>query len=52
MASTFIQAGGVLWSIISIIVGIVILIWPHIIAYVIGIYLIIVGVLGLVGALM
>lgn len=43
--------GGLLISIISIIVGIIIMIWPHIIAYIIGIYLIVVGVLGLIAVL-
>lgn len=47
----FLQTGGLLWSIISIIVGIIVIIWPHIIAYVIGIYLIVIGVLGLIAAL-
>ena len=45
------QFGGIVWSIISIIVGILIIIWPHIIAYVIGIYLIVVGIFGLIAAL-
>ncbi|MBI2869690.1 MAG: DUF3096 domain-containing protein [Chloroflexi bacterium] len=40
-----------LWAIISIIVGIIVIVWPHIIAYVIGLYLIIVGILSLIGAL-
>jgi hypothetical protein len=47
----FLQTGGVIWSIISILVGIIIIIWPHIIAYVIGIYLVIIGILGLIAAL-
>ncbi len=47
----FIQAGGLLWSILSIVVGIIILIWPHIIAYVIGIYLIVIGILGVIASI-
>lgn len=42
---------GIIASILAILVGIIIIIWPHIIAYVIGIYLIVVGVLGLIAAL-
>jgi uncharacterized membrane protein HdeD (DUF308 family) len=41
-----------LWSgILSIIAGIIIMVWPAIIAYVIGIYLIIIGVLAIIGSL-
>ncbi len=41
-----------LWGgILAIIAGIIIMIWPAIIAYVIGIYLIIVGVLTIIGSL-
>jgi len=47
----WLPSGGLLISIISIIAGIIIMIWPHIIAYIIGIYLIIVGILGLIAAL-
>lgn len=45
------QTGGLVWSIISIIVGILIIIWPHIIAYVVGIYLVVIGIFGLIAAL-
>lgn len=47
----WLPSGGLLIAIISIIVGIIIMIWPAIIAYIIGIYLIIVGVLGLIAAI-
>ncbi len=41
-----------LWGgILAIIAGVIIMIWPAIIAYVIGIYLIIVGVLAIIGSL-
>jgi len=40
--------GGLLASIIAVVAGIVILIWPRIISYIIAIYLLIVGVMGLV----
>ena len=42
---------GLAAGIISIIVGIIIIIWPRIIAYVIGIYLIIVGLVTVIGVL-
>ena len=43
--------GGLAVGIITIIVGVIILIWPRIIAYIIGIYLIIVGIVALVSVL-
>ena len=39
--------GGVIGGIISILVGIVIIVWPRIIAYVVGGWLIVVGVLAI-----
>lgn len=42
---------GVVGGIISIIMGIIIIAWPRIIAYVIGIYLVLVGIISLVIAL-
>ena len=42
--------GGLVGGIITLLVGIVILVWPRIIAYVIGIWLIIVGILAIVAA--
>ena len=42
---------GIIGGIISILVGIVIIVWPRIIAYVIGGWLIIVGVLAILQAL-
>jgi uncharacterized membrane protein HdeD (DUF308 family) len=35
--------------IIELIAGILILIWPRLVSYVIGIYLIVVGIMGLAG---
>jgi len=41
-----------LWGgILAIIAGVIIMIWPAIIAYVIGIYLIIIGVLTIISSL-
>lgn len=42
---------GLIGLIIAIIVGILVIVWPHIIAYIIGIYLIVIGILGLIAAL-
>ena len=39
---------GIAGGIISIIMGIIIIAWPRIIAYVIGIYLVLVGIISLV----
>jgi uncharacterized membrane protein HdeD (DUF308 family) len=38
-------------GIITIVAGIVVLIWPKVLAYIVGIYLIIVGLLAIAGAL-
>ncbi len=43
--------GGLIAGIITIIVGIIIIAWPRIIAYVIGIWLIIVGVIAIINAI-
>jgi uncharacterized membrane protein HdeD (DUF308 family) len=42
--------GGLIGGIITLALGIVILVWPRIIAYVIGIWLIIVGIIAIVNA--
>ena len=39
---------GIIASIIAILAGIVILIWPKIINYIIALYLIIVGIIGVI----
>jgi uncharacterized membrane protein HdeD (DUF308 family) len=46
----FLGVGGLIGGIITLIVGIIILAWPRTIAYVIGIWLIIVGILAVVAA--
>ena len=43
--------GGLIAGIIAVVFGIVILVWPKILAYLIAIYLIIVGVIAIVGSL-
>jgi len=40
--------GGLLTSILAVVAGIIILIWPQIIAYIIGIYLLIIGIMGII----
>lgn len=40
--------GGLVAGILSIIAGIVVLVWPRVLAYIIGIYLIIVGLVGVI----
>ncbi len=40
--------GGLIGGIITLVIGIIILVWPRLIAYVIGIWLIIVGILAIV----
>ncbi len=42
-----ISLGGLIGGIISIIVGIIIIVWPRVIAFVIGGWLIIIGVLAI-----
>ncbi len=46
-----IAVGGLIGGIISIVVGIIILFWPRVIAYVIGGWLIAVGVLAVLATL-
>jgi hypothetical protein len=46
------SVGGIIGGIISILVGIVIIVWPRIIAYVIGAWMIIIGVLAILYVLL
>ena len=46
-----VEISGLVAGIISIFVGIVVILWPRIIAYVIGAYLVIVGIIAVVAAL-
>ena len=39
---------GIIASIIAIVAGIIILIWPHIVNYIIAFYLIIIGIVGVI----
>ena len=42
--------GGLIGGIITLGLGIIVMVWPRIIAYVIGIWLIIVGIIAIVSA--
>jgi hypothetical protein len=44
----FFTVGGLLASILAIVAGLIVLIWPHIISYIIGIYLLIIGIIGVI----
>ena len=46
------SVGSIIGGIISILVGIVIIVWPRIIAYVIGAWMIIIGVLAILYVLL
>jgi uncharacterized membrane protein HdeD (DUF308 family) len=46
-----VEISGLVAGIMAIVVGIVVIIWPRIIAYVIGGYLVIVGIIAVVAAL-
>ena len=41
------QLGGLISGIITVVAGIIILVWPKVLAYIIGIYFIIVGLITL-----
>jgi len=45
------EIGGIIGGIISILFGIVIIVWPRLIAYLVGGWLIIIGVLAILAAL-
>ncbi len=51
MPFAMIGAPGIIGGIITLAVGIIILVWPRIIAYVIGIWLIVVGILAVINAI-
>ena len=42
---------GLIGGIISIVAGVVVLIWPKVLAYIIGIYLIIIGLVAVIAVL-
>jgi len=48
MLEGLLPIGGLVAAIVTIVAGIIILVWPRIIAYIIGIYLIAVGVFAVI----
>jgi len=51
MIGNLFPVGGLIAGILAIVAGIVILVWPKIVPYIIGIYLIIAGVVSLIAVL-
>lgn len=49
---THMEIGGLVTGVISILVGIAVIAWPRILAYMVGIYLIVVGVIFIVAAVL
>jgi uncharacterized membrane protein HdeD (DUF308 family) len=47
----FTSMSGLIAGILSIVVGLIIIIWPRVIAFVVGAYLVIVGILAVITAL-
>ena len=47
----FVAITGLIGGILAIAAGIIVIIWPRILAYIIGIYFIIVGILAIIAAL-
>ena len=43
--------GGIIGGIITLVLGVIILVWPRLISTIIGIWLIIVGILAIIGSL-
>ena len=46
----FIEISGLIGGLLAIVAGIVVIIWPRIIAYIVGIYLIVLGILAVINA--
>ena len=44
------EIGGLVAGIISILVGIAVIAWPRLLAYIVGIYLIVVGIIAIVAS--
>ena len=51
MLSGIFAIGGIIGGIISVAAGVIILVWPRILAYVVGIYFILIGLTTLIVAL-
>ena len=50
MLGGFLGVGGLIGGIITLILGVIILVWPRFIATIIGIWLIIVGIIAIVSS--
>ncbi len=48
---SLVEISGIVGGIISIVVGVLVIIWPRLLRYIVGIYLIIIGVIAIVNAL-
>ena len=51
MLSIGLPGGGLLWGIVTLFFGIIVMIFPRILNYLIGIYLIIMGIMSIIAAL-
>ncbi len=47
---THVEMSGLLAGILSIVAGVIVIVWPRVLAYIIGIYLIVIGVIAIVAA--
>ena len=51
MLDGLLPLGGIVVGIVTIAAGVIVLVWPKIIAYIVGIYLIVVGLVAVVTSL-
>jgi len=51
VSMSLVEISGIVGGIISIVVGVLVIIWPRLLRYIVGIYLIIIGVIAIVNAL-
>ncbi len=51
MTLTFLEVSGLVAGIIAVVAGIIIMIWPRVLAFIVGIWLIVVGALAIINAL-
>jgi len=51
MTFTFLEVSGLVAGIIAVVAGIIIMIWPRVLAFIVGIWLIVVGALAIINAL-
>lgn len=46
----FIAVSGLIAGILAVLVGVIIIIWPRVVAYIIGAYMIVVGIIAIINA--